>query len=337
MKTNILLSLILAGSLISVAHADEAAQTSNTSTVKASDVQKKDETQKDIDDEITNARMRATLGSKSKWSFKSALGYSGGSIQKPFDGVIPAYRAGGSRETLAAISGTVGINYRLTENDNLGLNTGLTVIDPLHGNIVKPAQDKRYGCTDCVANRYQVSTPTVSWSRGYKALGAQQITEVDLSYYTDSDSHDSNDIGAISLNQTVLADLGNSNWQAGVSAMYDQEFYGGGIKTTDPDTIAYFERGYSRPDMILALYPFAEYQFNDTYSFRTVFGYFEFYHYKNEYGNSQKFMQKEPYQSVGVGISITRDIYIYPNFQFTPKDIRADRTNVALSTNISLF
>lgn len=312
----------------------ENKESANTSAVKVTDVQKKDEQVKDIDDEITNARLRAQLGSKSRWSFKSALGYSGGSIEKPFDALRPAYRAGGSRETLTSIDGTVGINYRLTERDNLGLNTGISIADPFHGDITKPAKDPR--ASDETIARYTIATPTFSWSRGYKAFGVQNVSEVDVSYYTDTDSSDTNSKGAISLNQTVLADFGKSNWSGGLSFMYDQEFYGGDIK--NDELVPYYAAGkYSRVDMILAIYPFAEYSFNDTYSFRTVFGYFEFYKNKDEFGNRTDFYQKEPYQSMGIGISVTRDIYLYPNVQFTPKDIRADRTNVALSTNINLF
>ncbi|BEV68389.1 hypothetical protein Bb109J_c1809 [Bdellovibrio bacteriovorus] len=91
--------------------------------------------------------------------------------------------------------------------------------------------------------------------------------------------------------------------------------------------------GDSRYDYGVGLFPFAEYAFNDDYSFRTVFGYFQFAKYE-EQGD---LIQMEPYQSMGVGISVTRDIYVYPNVQFTPKDIRADRTNVAVSANLNLF
>lgn len=310
-------------------------ESSNTSTLKASDVQKKDEQQKDIDEEITNARMRATLGSKSKWSFKSALGYSGGSVSDPLSAIRPNYRAGANRETLPALSGTVGVNYRMTDKDNLSLTTGVKVVDPLHGDIVKPARDTRKGANTALS-RYQVSTPSVGWSRGYRAMGAQMISDASISLYTDSDNKDINSLGDVSIGQTVLADFGASKWQGGLSLSLVKEIHGGAIK--EKTLLPSYQSGeYKRGDMIVGLYPFAEYAFSDKYSFRTVFGYFEFMNYKNEYGNNTDFFQFEPYQSVGVGISITRDIYIYPNVQFTPKDIRSDRTNVALSTNINLF
>lgn len=346
MKMN-LSTLLTAGLVASPvfgwAQSATTSSSTNTSTVKVEEVQKADQKEKDIDNEITDARMRATLGSKSKWSFKSALGYSGGSISDPLGEIRPNYRAGANREALPALSGTVGINYRLTERDGLSLSTGVTIVDPLHGDIVKPATDKRGGGNTGVS-RYTVSTPSLGWSRGYKAMGTQMISSVSVSKYTSTDSANVDAWGDISLSQTVLANFGASNWSGGVSLTGAYSIYGDGqisdvvINKRGTTLRQAHEAGdYKRDDLLIGLYPFAQYAFNDTFSFRTVFGYFEFLHYRDEYGNSQDFFQREPYQSVGVGISVTRDIYLYPNIQFTPKDIRADRTNVALSTNINLF
>ena len=44
-----------------------------------------------------------------------------------------------------------------------------------------------------------------------------------------------------------------------------------------------------------------------------------------------------PYQSMGIGMAVTRDIYLYPNVQFLPLDMRSDLTNVGMSANISFF
>lgn len=335
MKTNIILSLILAGTLTSIAHADED-QRDNVSVINSAAVVQKDQQLKD-NEEITNARMKATLGSKSKWSLKSALGYSGGSIDKPFDDIRPNYRAGANRESLPGLSGTIGANYRLTDKDNISASSGITIMDPLHGNIGEAASDNRRGVKPgTTVDRFQMSTPSIGWSRGYRAMGMQMITDATYSHYTDNDSRDINAIGDFAISQTVLADFGKSKWQGGVALTLDGGLYGGAIR--DGDSEAAYQAGiFKRDDGLIALYPFAEYSFNDTYSFRTVFGYFEFIHYKDEYNNPSGFLQREPYQSVGLGISVTRDIYLYPNIQFTPKDIRSDRTNVALSTNINLF
>ncbi|WP_374028657.1 hypothetical protein [Bdellovibrio bacteriovorus] len=325
MKKQVLLSLILAGSMVAVsAQAEEQAQNSNanTSTVKVTDVQNKDEKKEDIDQEITNARMRSELGSKSQWSFKSSLGYSGGSIEKPFDSIRPNYRASASIESLTALSGNVGVNYRVSKGGNLSLGTGVVVMAPLEGDITKDFQDPRASRQGATQKRSQVSNPYIDYSHGYRAMGMQMISGITYTHYTEEDATDYyNLLGNVSLSQVVLADLGDSKWQGGVSVSYDKDLTKGDFN----DGLRY--------DYGVGLFPFAEYAFNDTYSFRTVFGYFQFASYEGQ----NELIQLEPYQSMGVGISVTRDIYLYPNVQFTPKDLRSDRTNVALSANLNLF
>lgn len=325
MKKQILMSLILGTMVTVAAHAEEQAQNSqsaNTSTVKVTDVQNKEEQQKDIDEEITNARMRSELGSKSKWSFKSSLGYNGGSIKKPFDSIRPNYRASATIESLTQLSGNVGVNYRVSKGGNLSFGTGIVVMDPLHGDITKDFEDPRGHRQGQKVRRSQVSTPYLDYSHGYRAMDMQMISSVTYSHYTEEDSTDYyNLLGNLSVSQTVLADFGKSNWSGGLSVSADKDIAKGG-----------FDDGL-RYDYGIGLFPFAEYTINDTFSFRTVFGYFQFAKYEGE----GDLIQLEPYQSVGVGISVTRDIYLYPNVQFTPKDIRDDRTNVALSANLNLF
>lgn len=327
--------------MVTVAHAEEQTnQQANTSTVKVTDVQNKDEAQKDIDEEITNARMRATLGSKSKWSFKSAFAYNGGSLEKPADRIRPNYRASASQEVLTTLGGTIGVNYRVNDSDSLSLSTGVSMRNPFHDDIGrsdftdprKPAPGKSAKQVD----RYYVSGLSLDWSRAYKAAGMQMVTEAGYSHVTDPDSIATyNSIGSLSLGQTVLADLGTSNWSGGLSFSFAYSIYS---DTLPSDSVA---KGYLQDDYSYGIYPFAEYSFNDKYSFRTVFGYFEAVHYRDGQANNTlgagQVESQTPYQSMGIGISVTRDIYLYPNVQFTPLDIRADRTNVALSANVNLF
>lgn len=303
-----------------------------SSTIKMDDVRKADEKEKDIDNEITDARLRAQLGSKSKWSFKSSLAYSGGSIEKPLDSVRPNYRASATVESMTTLAGNVGMNYRLGQRDNIGFGTGVTIVDPFHGDITKPAEDVRTG-RDGTISRYEISTPYLDWSRGYRAFDTQMISGLSYGHATDSDSLNiSRTFGVLTFTQTFLANFGTSGWNGGASVTLGKYFYSGDV--TDENTLKRMEAGtYKRTDITGGLFPFLQYQFNDRYSFRTIFGYFQFSRYEGYDDN----VQLQPYQSVGLGISITRDIYIYPNVQFTPKDIRADRTNVAISTNINLF
>lgn len=330
MKKQILMSLILTGSLVAVsAQAEEQTknQNTNTSTVNVSDVKKADEKAEDIDQEITNARMRSELGSKSQWSFKSSLGYSGGSVEKPFDSIRPNYRASATIESLTGLSGNVGVNYRVSKGGNLSFGTGVIIMDPLHGDITQPTfEDPRSARKGTEQKRTQVSTPYLDYSHGYRAMNMQMISSIQYSHYTEEDATDYyNLLGNVSVSQTVLADLGDSKWQGGLSLSLDKDISKGSFAASSADNM--------RSDYGVGLYPFAEYAFNDKYSFRTVFGYFQF----AKYEEANELIQIEPYQSMGVGVALTRDIYIYPNVQFTPKDVRADRTNVALSANLNLF
>ena len=333
-KTSFVIAAALtlsAGSVFAQSSNASLNKAANTSTSKIEDLKKPTEKLKDIDEEITDARMRATLGSKSRWSFKSSLSYSGGSVQEPLSSVRPAYRTSSTDEAMAYLSGDVGVNVRVGDRDSISFGTGLAINDPLHGDITKPAIDKREGAGDETLPRYEISTPYIGWSRGYKALGSQMISSVTYSHYTDSDSSKKSLLGSVSFSQTILANFGTSKWNGGVSVSGGKTLYTGDI--TDAKWKARQAKGYSRSDINVGLFPFLQYSFNDTYSFRTVFGYFQFYKYEA----NDRYVQIEPYQSVGMGLSITRDIYLYPNVQFTPKDIRADRTNVALSANINLF
>ena len=54
-------------------------------TIKIEDAaDKKNKVDGDIDQEVTNARMRAESGSKSKFSLSSVLRYTGGPVVRPF-------------------------------------------------------------------------------------------------------------------------------------------------------------------------------------------------------------------------------------------------------------
>ena len=82
--------------------------------------------------------------------------------------------------------------------------------------------------------------------------------------------------------------------------------------------------------------PTLEYYFNDTLSFRTLFGYFRWRHLYGDENNLRMLRLKE-YQSVGIGIVVSRDIYLYPNVQFLPREVRSDYTNFGVSAAVNVF
>lgn len=324
---NALLTSLVTVFVMTTAQAQEA---NNQSTVKASDVAPTEKTQEDIDKEITNARMRATLGSKSKVSIKTAFSYSGASVERPLDQIRPNYRAGANVPALTSIAGAVSLKYSVSARDSISVGTGLSLANPFHGDLTRDQfEDPRFEGQK--RDRLEVSTPSISYTRAYKVGEMQMVSEAGYDHFTDSESvKGMNGLGSVSLSQTILADLGTSSWSAGMALTVDKYIWKGQMSE------AFANAGALQTDYTYGLFPFAEYAFNDRFSFRTVFGYFQNIKYRGE-GTDGNVTSLAPYQSVGLGMSITRDIYLYPNVQFTPLDMRADRTNIGLSANINML
>ncbi len=323
-KTNILLSLILAGSL-SVAHAAEEQQTSNTSTAKAADLQKKDEQVKDIDDEITNAKMRAESGSKSKWSASIDMSYFGGNLSIPFGDVRPNYSGEAATNAVTSFEGTVGVSYRIDPKNRLSLNTGVAIYTPFQARAEDlSTSSENGGLTD-------VSTPSIVWGHATKIGSTQNSFSLGYSHATTNyDVNTLKQIGAASLSHVIIFNIEGSNFQPGIASSLSNSFYKDGANESDRVRA----RG-RRPDYVVSVAPFVEYAFNDTYSLRTVFRPATFSHMRKDAADT---FEKSMYtQSLGLGMAITRDIFLYPNMQFAPENFRADLTNVGLATTINMF
>lgn len=317
--------LIVLMALGVVAHAETTApapadQSANQSSSKIENLQQKDQQMKDIDDEITNQRMRATLGSKSKWSVRTASAYQGGSVKKPLDAERPNYRGAVATNTATYFTADIAVKRRLGEMDSLNFGTGLTLFKPFHRTLDE-ATNSGSG-----ARNMNVSNPYLEYNIAYKMGGLQASTA--LTYIQSANKFDVDEvksIGAFDISQTLIGEVTN-NLSVGAAISITKTFYRG---NGDLDG-----QGNSKVQLEPGLFPFAEYQFNDKYSFRTVFGYFQFQEFATDKG---KFRQLTPYQSMGIGISVNRDVYIYPNIQFAPKDLDADRTNLGISANINIF
>ncbi|MBX2986457.1 MAG: hypothetical protein KF802_01040 [Bdellovibrionaceae bacterium] len=318
--------LILAGGAL--AHAQESA---NTSTLKASDVKPVEKTQEQIDKEITNARLRASLGSKSKWSVKTSLGFDGSTIERPLDPVRPDIGRGTSPNLLSSLYGSLGVKRSLSERDSLTLGSRFAILSPFSGDLSRSefADPRKKNAT---MERYKASSPYLSYDRGDKIAAFQMSTNVTYTHATDNlFVNEMKQAGILSFSQSMLTDFDGSNWTAGAALSLALPIYSG--QMSDYAATA----GYTQTDYAFGLYPFAEYSFNDRYSLRTVFGYFGSEKTRGAKGDPGAVIADVPYQSVGIGMSITRDIYVYPNVQFAPFDIRPARTNVAMSAFVNMF
>jgi len=305
---------------------EDKKKTEGQSTIKIEDAaDKKNKVDGNIDEEITNQRMRAESGSKSKFSLSTKLAYTGGNVTRAFGSKRPPLNADPSIQTDTSADIGIDARYRWTKSQSVTLGTSFGLVTPFQGD-----QDPN-------RNQLNVYDPRIGYSLAGK-LGEIQ-SSASITYYRgtskESDRVDMDNAVGVSVS-------GAKAWQNGLTtglsvstAYYDY--------STDPaqgtNQAATRIRGYGRDgrtEWSLGLFPFAEYVINDTFSARTVFGYFNWRHL---YGDENKYrlLQTYVYQSIGVGISVTRDIYLYPNIQFVPDNIRSDFTNVAMSATINVF
>lgn len=319
-KVSLFLGLALAASL-SYGTLSQAQDSSETKA-KLKDV-KGDEGQKDVDQLITNKKLRAETGSKSKVSLSTSFNYKGGSVQQPGSKIRPNITGEANTVAVSGITGDVSGKYRVGEQSSLSAGIGVRMLAPFHESLgatkVKNAKGEEL-------ERNDVYNPYLSYTYLDKLAGVQSVTTVTATGYTTAPSREVGYVANLGVQQIFVKDIGTTGLSVGVLLAADAS---GFDKFADEAKAGSSDYGFG-------LYPMLEYVFNDTFNFRTISG-IQVYEHSRLANTAWSFSKNTVYQSVGLGISITRDIFLYPNVQFLPGDFKSDRTNVALSANINVF
>lgn len=314
MKSSILAILLISAFAFS-AHAEEA------TPVKPAEASKS-KGPSDIDEEITNAKLRAESGSKSKFSGSAAIDYRGGAISSPFAANRPNLARVPGVQTESSINGALNGRFRMDKHNSFTAGTTYAIMTPFQGDVTPRKR------------QFNIIDPTIGYNHVEKLGAFQTVANLGYAYGT---SHESVEIDLTHqpwAHYTAIHDFGNG-LTAGASVWLGYHAY-----SSKPGTLPKASRkGYGgdrRVDWHFSFYPQAEYRFSERYSVRTVFGYFN---WKHLYGDSNRFrlLQKYVYQSVGVGIAVSRDVYVYPNVQFVPDHIASNFTNFAVATTINIF
>jgi hypothetical protein len=325
MKYGLSVVALVAGLASLQVRADEQTKT-NESTLKTEDLKEKNKTPgADVDDLITNAKMRAESGSKSKWSISSALSYNAGSVEKPFADSRPNIVGATGQTDYAALKGEVSGKYNLSAKHSLSAGVGVRWITPL-------ASKKPTGFS---GDKFDADNPYMIYQYLYKWAGIQSVLQVQPYVMTNSDlvKHGFQTQTVVSQNNIYeIGKLSVGLYTALIGSTFSKSGEFG--KPGDDGYIADLRSIQS--DYGFNIDPFLEYQLTDKIGLRTVSNLWNYEHIRNEHRPTTFYMDKVM-QSVGVGISVTRDVFIYPNVQFIPDNIRADLTNVAVNTNINLF
>lgn len=258
----------------------------------------------DVDEEITNPKLRAETGSKSLFSVQSTMNYNGGSVSDPFGEVRPRLSPGQVELDPTKITGNISAKYRVTDHDNINFGTGVGWLKPSHE-----------------GQRGQMENPFIAYSRPYKIGRFQNFTQAQGTYYTSVNSRRNFNLNyGVALSHNVLTQIGNTGWNVGTAFTYTHD--------------AYSRLMANKPLESINAFPYVEYWFNPKVHFRTVYRGLSFF---NTGGRRDLFLRDTPTQSMGIGFVVTRDIYLYPNLQWVWEEMQWERTNVALAANINLF
>ncbi len=279
----------------------------------------------DLDREITNPKLRAESGSKSKFSGSASLTYRGGGLSRPFGSARPDLSGLPENQRETGVDGGLKVRYRTNKNSSAILGVGLGVRTPLQGDL------------NATTNQVNVGDPLLGYNLTWAGLGLQNSANVFATFGTSKESSKLDQFGSGAIEYSVIKAFPQSRLHIGLSTYIYQNIF---ENRPGENPLTALPPGRNEVDVRtqtgLSLSPTIEYYLSDRVALRTLFSYFRWRHL---YGHRDPWALSKikEFQSVGVGWAVTRDVYLYPNVQFLPREIRADFTNVGLSATLNVF
>jgi hypothetical protein len=281
----------------------------------------------DIDDVITNKQLRAESGSKSRWSIATAFAYSGGSVQKPLAEDRPNIAASTGIITKSLLDGSASVKYNIGSKDSLMAGVGMRWIAPF----------EKGGPSNYEGQRFDADNPYLTYQHIYKWSGIQSVFQMQAIGYTNTNLRNEGYVSSLSASQDNIYEIGKSGLSIGLSAWVQGGYYNKSGPLGDPNSETYMsDVREDQMDYGFGFDPVLEYEINDTFNLRTVTNLWNFEHVRSQ-SAFNTYNANRVNQSIGIGISVTRDIFVYPNVQFLPDNIRAELTNVGVNTDINIF
>ncbi len=302
------------------AWANESASQITTGEVKK---EKAEAGTDEADQVITNRRFRASNGSLSKLSMNLNLNYQGGSLDRPFAADRPNLNTAGDTASVAAFSGIISGSYRLNALNRVGFAAGVSMVAPFNDSIDtdQAAAQKQF---DENHRDLDISNPRLSYTHMNKFAGIQTIITGEVLQYTQGTFTDFGYQNKASLLVNTMYEVGNTGFSFGAYTIFERNFFDD--TQTNPA---------NQLETVFGFLPQAEYVINDTFNLRTIV---RSHWYDNSKAvRSGNFRKRPVTQSIGLGISLSRDVFLYPNFQFAWDNVEAETTNVGLSANINMF
>lgn len=281
--------------------------TESQTKMKIEDTRDKNKVSGDIDQEITNAKMRAESGSKSKFSGSLTATYNGGSLETPGSATRPNLNQEVNPPRVFA-GADLAVRYRMDKNNSFVLGVGASLQQPFH--------DAQYG---------DISNPYAGYNHVTKLGQVQSVSNIKLGGTTNNDEYKVGNRAFTDVAQTFMWAVGGSKLSVGIAFNGTYTLINRSKDDVvtirkasgDNETVA---AGKRQRDYTLAAYPVIEYAFTDKVQFRTVFRPWIYDHSVLNEGFT--FAKRDWTQSVGLGFAVTRDVYLYPNFQWNVEDWR---------------
>jgi hypothetical protein len=280
-----------------------------------------------VDDMITNNNLRALSGSVSRWSIASQFNYNGGTISDPLAQDRPNVSAGSGVTDKSDLDGSISVKYNINTKNSLLAGFGIRWIAPLTTG----------GPSNYDGTRFDAMNPYITYQYVYKWLGVQSVLQAQFMQWTQSDQTALGYGQQLNIDQENMYDIGKTNISVGVSAAVQYQWFNKSGSYGDPGSDSYVGNVQTvQSQYLIQLSPEIEYQLTEKVNLRTLVSLWTYEHYVAT-SNPFSFVHDAIYQSIGVGYSVTRDIFLYPNIQFLPGQIMASETNVGLTATVNLF
>jgi len=287
-----------------------------TAVISVNIFAQQDEAPDDVDALITNVKMRAETGSKSKYSLAFALGYNTGSIEKPFDDKRPNLSGAAGSTDFTSLTGSVSGKYTIDTRKSLFTGVGVRWITPTQ--TEKPAGYN--------GDKFDAANPYLRYQYLYRWLGVQASLGLTQTIHTETNLRRNGYLTGTSISQYNAYDFGGSPFSVGFIPYINVGFF-------DKNSAA---AKATQSDYSFGVTPFIEYRVNDWINLRSDSNPLAFEHMRSS-ADANTYNRQRVIQTFSVGFAITRDIYISPGVLWIVADPRSDRTTTWVSMNFNIF
>lgn len=273
----------------------------------------------EADKRVTDLELRAAAGSMSRWSVKAELGYTGPAVNALHDYNRPNPN-GSTGDFRTFMSGALGVRYRMSEQNTLSFGTGVTWYTPLQtmtGQEVKKAQG--------AADDFSTSNPRVSFDHSYVVGPFQMRDNIRFQWVTDSYYMKTAQVASIGFSHNMKYVVDQTRLTLGLELTPSFYVYNREWIPKDRRTSNYF----------VGLYPNFSYRLLSRLDVMGSLGYS--YNNLRREGSWWLWTSNLISGRMGLGWSVTPEVYINPYVNFFTQRPSLETTTVAIGTVFSIF